>query len=85
MEPTELPEFQLTANNSKSCSTGCAGSVIRANGAVPQTVHRKGFQVYDYAVSQDLGKLLAGNTTGIVVSAGLYFDYAERKRFNYFI
>jgi hypothetical protein len=54
MEPIELPEFRLTANNSKSCSTGCAGSVIRANGAVPQTVHRKGFQVYDYRVSQDL-------------------------------
>jgi hypothetical protein len=44
-----------------------------------------GFHMNGNAVSQDLGKLLAGNATGIVVSAGLYFNYAERKRFNYFI
>jgi hypothetical protein len=48
MGPIELPGFRLTGNNSKSCSTGCAGSVIRANGAVPQTVHPNGFQVSDY-------------------------------------
>jgi len=54
MEPIELPRFRLTGNNSKSCSTGCAGSVIRANGAFPQTVHPNGFQVYDYAVHQEL-------------------------------
>jgi hypothetical protein len=73
MEPIELPEFRLTANNSKSCSTGCAGSVIRANGAVPQTVHRKGFQVYDYVVNQDLRSalLLSIGSGRIITSRGL--------------